>query len=123
MIFEDKDEAVRFFMDVKSAAVSCPEVFQDVELDLKFVDAALKSLDGVWKTLDTVLPELDPAYEINNEGYVRNAKTGEVLTPEFNIDYNRELVTVGGKDREIFIDGMQLADVMFKQGEYADADV
>lgn len=117
MILPNKEEAVRFFTDVKVAIDSCPEVFQEYEFDLKFINDMLKKLDGEWKPIDTINGLPGDLYEINKEGLVRDAKTLKVLEVFYDIDRNVHHVCIFfGDDKEWCIIGPRLADLMFETG-------
>jgi hypothetical protein len=111
----DKEEAIRFFTDVKRALSTDPYSFQDVELDLKFADYMLKTLSGEWKPIDTIERIPNYLYEINKEGLVRDEITQEVIEAEFDIDYNRYLVKVIVDEQVFYINGPRLAELMFKE--------
>lgn len=119
MIFPDKKEAVRFFMDVKSAMLTCPEAFQDVELNLSFADVMLKGLSGDWRDIDTLALIPSGLYEVNEHGHIRFTHTEEVVAPEFDMDYNEYLVKVTVNGKALYINGPHLAALMFNKDENA----
>lgn len=116
MTFPDKEEAVRFFTDVQSAALTYPEAFEDDVLVLRFSTNMLKKLDGEWKPIDTINGLPGDLYEINKEGLIRDEKTLEVLEVFFDIDKNEHVVWLLHDDKEWCIIGPRLAELMFKTG-------
>lgn len=110
MEFPDKEEAVRFFTDVKAAIVSYPEAFQDDGLDLKFTNQMLDSLSGEWK----ILPRLpEPYYEINQDGHIRHKVTQEIIKPTFEVAWGKEVVKLRMDGETYYFDGPPIAEAMF----------
>jgi len=107
----NKEEAVRFFTDVKLAVETFPESFTSPGLISTFADQMLESLSGEWKTLER-LP--DPYYEINVDGVIRHKVTREIIEPTYQIQYGQHLVKLRMDGQTYYFDGPRVASEMFK---------
>ena len=114
MQFPNKEEAVRFFTDVKTAVESVPEMFTYNELVLRFSESMLESISGEWKPLERV-PE--PFYEINVDGDIRHKVTREIIKPTFEVEWGIKVVKLRMAGETHYFDGPRVANIMFKKKE------
>jgi hypothetical protein len=113
--FPNKEEAVRFFTDVKTAISACPDVFQDAEIDIKLVDHFLDGFNGDWLPLDNLYGVPNDLYEISRDGVVRRTDTKETLEVVFDIDKNEFVVWILYGGKEWCLIAHRLAEMMFSE--------
>ena len=110
MEFPNREQALKFFNDVKVAVEVYPDSFTNPGLVFRFSEEMLTAIHGEWKTI-TMVPE--PYYEINRDGVIRHKVTKEVIEPKLVPQYGRAMSTIRAAGENFYFYGPDLAAKMY----------